>query len=186
MSDNDFLPDKLKLQVGVDTRKFEIESFWKRSLFFWGFIAASFIAYASFKGINSNYSIIISNFGFICSFCWTFVNRGSKYWQENWEQKVNASEVLTIGKYFQVQEPILMHKSWWLRARKFSVSRLTIALSDYVTILWFLIILYEILKLLNPNLIDSDKIKYFLVFFTFYTIIYSFVALLNSKTSPSK
>ena len=30
-----------------DVRKFEIDLFWKRSLFFWTFIGAAFVAYAA-------------------------------------------------------------------------------------------------------------------------------------------
>ena len=32
------------LKYAAETRKFEIERFWQRSLFFWGFIGASFVA----------------------------------------------------------------------------------------------------------------------------------------------
>jgi hypothetical protein len=183
MCENDNSNNKLKLQYGVDTRKLEIESFWKRSLFFWGFIAASFAAYSLLKKSNSNFTLIIANFGFLCSFFWTCVNRGSKYWQENWEQKVNSSEKSIIGDFFKIQEQVLTHKSCWLRARKFSVSRLTIALSDYVTILWFLIILFEIIKIFYPNFVNNDNTKCFLILFTIYTIIYSLIALFNSRTS---
>lgn len=34
------------LKLAAEVRKFEIERFWSRSIFFWGFIAAAFVAYA--------------------------------------------------------------------------------------------------------------------------------------------
>ncbi len=46
--------DKVKiLEMAVDVRKFEIGLFWQRSLFFWGFIAATFLAYANIKACLS-------------------------------------------------------------------------------------------------------------------------------------
>ena len=36
---------KLILEYAAEARRFEIERFWQRSLFFWGFIGAAFIAY---------------------------------------------------------------------------------------------------------------------------------------------
>jgi hypothetical protein len=36
-----------KYQTAIEIRNFEIELFWKRALFFWGFIALSFVSYAS-------------------------------------------------------------------------------------------------------------------------------------------
>jgi hypothetical protein len=118
-----------KYYTALDTRKFEIDLFWKRSLFFWGFIAAAFVGYAAFSGDktnNPNLRLLISLFGLVCSFCWTLVNRGSKYWQENWEQHVDVLEDEVTGSLFKDLKPP-MKKFWWFRARKFSVSKLTIA-----------------------------------------------------------
>jgi len=35
-----------RFDASFATRQFEIDLFWKRSLFFWGFIAAAFVAVA--------------------------------------------------------------------------------------------------------------------------------------------
>ena len=86
------------LEYAADVRKFEINLFWQRSLFFWGFIGAAFIAYASFHESNEKeLRAIIASFGLICSIAWTLQNRGSKYWQEAWEQKVRAVERDVLG-----------------------------------------------------------------------------------------
>ena len=76
--------------VAADVRKFEIGLFWQRSLFFWGFIGAAFIAYAALgRKDNSDplAQLAVACFGFVCSTAWTLQNRGSKYWQEAWETK---------------------------------------------------------------------------------------------------
>ena len=135
-------PDQMReiLKQASDIRKFEIDLFWKRSTFFWGFIAGSFIAYANLdKATEADARIAVSCFGFVCSWAWTLQNRGSKYWQEAWETKLNAVEFQALGAgLFSNTEP---RKSMpWpeaiFGARRFSVSGLTIALSDFTTFIW--------------------------------------------------
>jgi hypothetical protein len=78
--------------------------------------------------------MVIACFGFVCSLAWTLVNRGSKYWQENWEQKVEVIEPEVVGVLFGKQE-LREHKGPFSGFR-FSVSRLTIALSDFAVLVW--------------------------------------------------
>ena len=48
MADDTKTPNNTKaLEMAADVRKFEIGLFWQRSLVFWGFIAAAFVAYAA-------------------------------------------------------------------------------------------------------------------------------------------
>ncbi|MEX2450285.1 MAG: hypothetical protein WD407_05465 [Rhodospirillales bacterium] len=129
---SEFDPDKERLKLSIETRQLEIELFWKRSLFFWGFIASAFVAYAALLDAcisQKEILLTIACFGFICSLAWTLVNRGSKYWQENWEQKVDEYELKVFGEeFFAKQEKIKRQKCCWLEAKKFSVSKLAIAL----------------------------------------------------------
>jgi hypothetical protein len=135
-------PDQKKeiLKYASEIRKFEIERFWGRSIFFWGFIAAAFVAYvAVYKsggpGTEGQLPFFIACFGLVSSVAWTLQNRGSKYWQEAWEQKVESVESDVLGtNLFSNQEP-LQKKNIWGAAR-FSVSRLTIALSDFTVLAW--------------------------------------------------
>ena len=157
-------------ETAVETRQFEIELFWKRSLFFWGFIASSFVAYATLMPKSLSLSIVIACFGFICSFAWSLNNRGSKFWQETWELKVHRIEPMVTGAMFFRHEPEAEPKKndkknfrpWirefsmskdperkdlWLQRRMFSVSKLAIALSDYTVALWFALILVSLVSL---------------------------------------
>ena len=152
---------ELLFETATDTRKFEIDLFWKRSLFFWGFIAAAFAGYATVK--ESLFALILACFGLACSVIWTLGNRGSKYWQEAWEEKVERiedalprSELITapmprartnlpILPMFATREPIDATKRRWLRGRLYSVSKLTIALSDYTSFLWFGLMIRSVL-----------------------------------------
>lgn len=147
---------KAYYDISNDTRKFEIELFWRRSLFFWGFIASAF-AFLGFFYSERGLSLVISGFGLIGSLSWTLANRGSKYWFENWEKKVRKSENEITGKLFGDPEPepkyesllkTIWHGKIWDR-RRYSVSKLAIALSDYVTILWILIFINILLGILG-------------------------------------
>ena len=83
-----------------DIRKFEIGLFWQRSLFFWGFIAAAFVAYAAIADAtppDTDLLLAIAAFGFVCSVAWALANRGSKYWQESWEAKLETFENDVLG-----------------------------------------------------------------------------------------
>ncbi len=144
-SDNSRGRDKEKFKVSLETRNFEIELFWKRSLFFWGFIASAFLAFASLEKDNSNYAIVIANFGMVCSFAWTLANRGSKFWIDNWEDKLFYYE-----NYFEkglFAKPIgTEDKCFPYYKKRFSVSKLAIALSDFTFSIWLGIVIIKTLK----------------------------------------
>lgn len=123
-----------RFDVALATRQFEIDMFWKRSLFFWGFIGAAFIAIATLNGMPV-VSLLVAGFGMVCALAWTLVNRGSKYWQEQWESKIEAIEDGVTGPLFRKRERP-QDKGWWLSGRAYSVSRLAIAVSDYVFLTW--------------------------------------------------
>ncbi|MGA3131711.1 MAG: hypothetical protein ABSD59_12970 [Terracidiphilus sp.] len=125
------------LRYAAEARRFEIERFWHRSLFFWGFISVAFVAYAQLSNNRSSVDLpfVIACFGIVCSVAWTLQNRGSKYWQEAWEQKVESVEDAVLGaSLFHNHEP-LQPKGFW-GAGKFSVTKLAIALSDFTVLVW--------------------------------------------------
>jgi len=51
-------------------------------------------------------------------------------------------------------EPDESWSQWWLRGRRFSVSRLAIALSDYVAVLWLLLLVSRLAVLFLPAIPD--------------------------------
>jgi hypothetical protein len=99
------------LEYAAQVRNFEIERFWQRSIFFWGFIGAAFVAYAGLFD-KDGLSFFVACFGLVCSVAWTLQNRGSKYWQEAWETKVESVENDVFGvDLFANREP-LQHKGF--------------------------------------------------------------------------
>src|SRR5271165_2813671 len=74
--------EKLKsaLTFAVDTRKAEIDRFWSRTLVFWGFLVAAYVAYPATSNKSQfpgSEHLLLSCFGLVCSAAWTMQNRGS-------------------------------------------------------------------------------------------------------------
>lgn len=142
----------------LQLRKFEIENFWKRSLFFWGTIAIVLAGY--FQLDLKQYLIFISFSGMIYNFIFSLSIRGSKYWQEHWETiAVVYEKTLNFRLLTHKADKLiaLNNNSKYTSPYRFSVSKLTMLLSDVTVLVWGMFWLKDIYK--------SIKNKY--VFFEF-------------------
>ncbi len=102
----------LALKEALETRKFEINLYWKRTGFFWAFITviytALFNVFCKYLEYPCKYSIfvpaisVLAGLGFFFSLAWHMVNKGSKFWQENWENQVALLERSEIGPLHDV------------------------------------------------------------------------------------
>ena len=172
-----------QLNLSVQTRNVEIELFWKRSLFFWGFIAAAFAGYAALRQANSDLALVIACFGMVCAFAWALLNRGSKYWQESWETKVERYEIDVTGRLFAHEEDIQTNKGCWLQARKYSVSKISIALSDYVFVLWLSVVAGELFQRYAPLTVQPWLKKFGLNLFVLFSLIFLVLLLIFGRSS---
>ncbi len=89
-----------------DIRKFEIEMYWKRATYFWAIIAVTFAGYfalstAASTPLKNIYLLLISSMGVVFTYSWYLVNRGSKYWQENWENHLDLLEDEITGPLYK-------------------------------------------------------------------------------------
>lgn len=139
MTDDD---RKVKLHdFTVQILQSQIELFWKRSLFFWGFNGAALVTYGALVDkADKDIPIGIGCFGLICALTWTLANRSCKYWQYSWEQRLRSVQKETLGReiYFE----IVPNAAWkWWGAWRHSLIKLTIALSDFSVLLWLVLIL---------------------------------------------
>lgn len=153
--------EELAYRVALDMRNFEIELFWRRSLFFWGFISVAFAGYAALWPRRPWLAFVVACSGMVFSFAWVLINRGSKYWQEAWEAQVEELEDAVTGPLFQQE----YHKagSPLIGGRRFSVSRVTIALSIYVFLIWVGLVLWHVLRVTFP--VDLGFLGLLLVMF---------------------
>jgi hypothetical protein len=87
--------------------------------------------------------VAVASFGAMCAWVWTLANRGSKYWYESWEKKLQSSEVMLTGPLLSEIEPT-KGEGKWLSAKRYSVSRLAIGLSDYAVVFWLALLGHEL------------------------------------------
>ena len=103
-----------------DIRKFEIGLFWQRATYYWAFILAAFTAHFALIGMlfgneNSDFSMselykfpdfslfalaVIAFFCYFFSLCWILMNKGSKFWQKNWEGHDEKHTFLEILNFY--------------------------------------------------------------------------------------
>lgn len=55
--------DEKRFRIAIETRAFEIDLFWKRSIFFWGFISVAFVGYATLRTASSDLAIVVGSSG---------------------------------------------------------------------------------------------------------------------------
>jgi len=134
---------KAALEKAWDTRNFEIDKFWQRSAYFWGFIALIFGGYIAIvtekSGILSKkmyldfYLILL---GIIFSVAWLLVICGSKRWQENWEKHIEYLEDEITGPLYKT----IYHKGNYY----YSVSGINQILVCIVILIWGILLIQYI------------------------------------------
>lgn len=143
------------LDRALDIRKFEIELYWKRATYFWTFIAATLAGFvaiqASSSAAKADLSVLLCNLGIVFSFGWLCANRGSKYWQENWENHVDMLEDPVNGPLYKV---VLSRgrpkelKEWLVHLltgpSPISVSKVNQLISLFVTLMWIGLLFYSL------------------------------------------
>lgn len=141
------------LKNAMDNRKFEIEHYWHRATYFWVFIGIVWAAFGNvlfetsildtkeFVFTNSQISILyfISNVGLCVSLAWYLVNKGSKFWQENWENQIRVLERGIIGPSYEMVIGKSTKGFFLLNSGKYSVSKVNQVISLYNFILWTVI-----------------------------------------------
>lgn len=176
----------------LDIRKFEIELYWKRATYFWIFIGATFAGYISLLNSSapnnkSIYTVLL--LGVVFSLCWYLVNRGSKFWQLNWEKHLDAMENEIIGPLYKTTIERDYYKSRWYVLSgpyPFSVSKINILLSLFVLVLWLGILVDFIYS--HKNLFEisfRNSINYY-GYTSLIALIFGVVILVYGQTGKVK
>jgi hypothetical protein len=135
-----------------ELRRFEIEHYWKRATYFWGFQIAIFAAFGLlWREITASdathavrlwspVAIALSGLGVLTAVANLLSADGSKFWQQNWENHIEMLEDKIEGR---------LYKTVWLSKEKaskgktsFSVSRVNRLLSVYFVIFWIFVTIY--------------------------------------------
>jgi len=139
--------DKLRqaLNRAYELRTFEIEHYWKRATYFWGFQVAIFAAFGFMWRADGNPSgwnpvaVLLCGLGVLTAVANLLSAWASRFWQKNWERHIDALEREVEGN---------LHKTIWLQEGKvsFSVSRLNEAVASSLIVFWSLLFSYLVLK----------------------------------------
>ncbi|MDI9333870.1 MAG: hypothetical protein QM533_05795 [Cytophagales bacterium] len=178
------------LKIVSDVRKFEIDLFWRRSLFFWGFATVIITAfgYAYTNKLNKEVQLLIACCGIVCSLIWSLVNRGSKFWQKQWEDKIIIAEKNYTGSscYFHTKLEgqkfcDFLSKLPWDAG--YSVSKLTTTFSDLTMLFWILVAIYTLFFEFISKCFNGFTINIIIIFITIITVIYIFWRCPTSSTA---
>jgi hypothetical protein len=162
---------KEALRFALEIRKFEIELYWKRGTYFWAFIAVAFAAYGvttrAEGPAESWLASVFASLGLVFSYAWFLVNRGSKFWQENWERHVDVLETEVLGPLYRTvsvsQECI--DGNPLTSPGQYSVSKINQILSAFVGAVWVVLFLREMFPLPVQQIPNFPKIAIFLATF---------------------
>lgn len=137
------------LEHALDIRKFEIGLYWQRATYFWTLIAATFAGYfavlAAEKMVDQLFNAyVIGCIGFVFSLSWFLANRGSKFWQENWENHVDMLENEKIGPLYKTvlrrPAPEEFLEKWVDGPLPISVSKINQWVSLFTILIWVALI----------------------------------------------
>jgi hypothetical protein len=142
-------------------RDFEIDKFWTRSAYFWGFIAAIFAGYIAVmtsefgqEARDMNLDVYLVVLGLLFSIAWLLVIKGSKCWQQNWEAHIDKLENEITGP---------LYKTVYRKEKTFySVSNVNKALAWIVLVGWIVLYVQWFFKnIVVPCLtIPDDNLAY--------------------------
>jgi hypothetical protein len=156
-------------------REFEIQLYWKRALYFWGFQAALFAVVASISSKPDSTELqtsaipvilLLSITAMFLSIMWLLMSKGAKFWQNNWERQVDLLEEHICGNLYKVYPVMEAHSS-----APFSVTRINMAVIIYIVSAWAFVAmasLYLLTKEIWPYLFE--KLGSFQVLFFFMSI----------------
>lgn len=141
-----------------DIRKFEIELYWKRATYFWALIAVAFagffaVAAANFSEGKALFLTVITSAGFVFTFAWFSANKGSKYWQENWENHLDLLEDSVTGplykSFLERREEKDFYEKYITGPQRYSVSKINQWVAVFALFIWAVLIVFSLLSYKN-------------------------------------
>lgn len=183
---------RLAFEKAHEIRKFEIELYWKRTTYFWAFIAFSFGVYIAVVSSESeeftnreNYAFVITCIGFIFSLSWYLVNRASKHWQTNWEVIIDDLEDEFTGDL--MKRHIENNNKWYelTLSYRYSVSRINQIVSLFITIVWVILMCFSGYQILSISTFSLSGNWMFLIFFI-VTIAFFVILIKRGKSGKPK
>jgi hypothetical protein len=154
---SDTLKRRRALNRAYSLRTFEIEHYWKRATYFWGFQIAIFAAFGLlWKAQTDNgwgpITLALAMLGTLTAVANYLSAFGSKFWQENWEHHIDMLEDELEGR---------LHKTVWLSEGKisYSVSGINQSLSCLFILFWLFVTFYVAYNFVGAPPLESDHLR---------------------------
>ncbi len=134
-----------------EVRQFEIELYWKRALYFWGFETVFILAASNLFRMRKladafPYLLAVSIVAFVFTWLWGRALKGSKQWQENWELHIDLLENGVSGNLYKT----VLYKPNHL-SDFYSVSKVNEAMNELLQAMWAGVALQSIIKIRDVN-----------------------------------
>lgn len=194
-SEDIYLKDKsfsYRLDKILDIREFEIDLYWKRATYFWTFNAAALTGYGLTISYKTNQNItgilkfqfIIICLGIVFSLGWYLVNKGSKFWQENWEKHLDMLEDEVMGPLYKTTIHKKTYSNFWIPTKSYaaSVSKINQILSLFVLLIW-VGILIDLFVSKQITILYLKEAYFFYIFSGIATIAIMIYLILGTRTS---
>lgn len=135
-----------------DLRKFEIESYWKRSQYIWLFQASAITLAGLIYTRSSGEELLLlaSGIGAITAQVGWLTARGAKFWQSNWEAHIDRLEPFVEGKLTQT----VLYQSGGVRS---SISRISERLYALFFIVWISLFALIALTMAGVVFIEPER-----------------------------
>jgi hypothetical protein len=143
-----------------ETRNYEIDKYWQRSAYYWGFLALIFTGYVTVvtgefydtaKRMYLDFYLIL--LGIIFSVGWFLVIKASKRWQENWEKHIDYLEDEIAGP---------LYKTLYYEGKNYySVSEINKILAMVVLLTWGVLLIQYVYT-------NCDNLRMFLEYIFYY------------------
>ncbi len=173
---------KTILDRAYDIRKFELDLYWKRATYFWGFLVAIFAGFFIVNDQSKKFDFYIqlgvACIGLIFSLAWYLVNRGSTYWVTNYERLIDAIEEYLGISFYNLN--LENGKSFWgFSYYAFSVSRINIIVSFFIFFIWLSVVVVMLFLNIKENY--QQSIDFLLCAITIVTLLFM-LFLISSKS----
>jgi len=148
---------KAALKRAHEIRQFEIELLWKRAAYVATFQTLLFAALGLSFRAEAGHPVIVFQIvtcvaGVFSAFFWRLINKGSKFWHENWTYHIDFLENEFEGKLHKTvlysgNDYKSKAKSLNAKTQPYSVSRVNIAISNLFGVAWLGLLFALLLKL---------------------------------------
>lgn len=159
----------------IELNNAEIKVYWQKATYFWGFIGALLGGTLLLNLHEKDYllsELIVEALGVIFSFSWYLVNRGSTYWSEHWEKKLEKScKELKFDYFDHMQRNRNSYRIF--SPYDFSVTKINILLSFII----FLVFIFMFFSSIFRTHFDTKEINFLITLLLTITTIGYIIAL---------